>query len=126
MPVQMEHRLPRPGADVDDDLVVLQPGRARRVRDEDEQAPRLLRRQLADLAERVDVMLRNDEQMGFRLRVDIPDRDEAVGRVDVVAVLVELAEETVVAHAARIPSSVTPAARTRTSRPTSPRTSHGE
>ena len=50
--------------------------------------------------------------MGVGLRVDVADRDEAVGGVDVVALAVELAEEAVVGgHAARIPSSVTAAAR---------------
>ena len=72
--------------------------------------------------------LGDDEQVHRRLRVDVADRDEAVGRRDVVAFAVEPAEETVVVHAASTPSSETPAARTRTSSPTGAAsgTSHGE
>ena len=72
--------------------------------------------------------LGQDEQVHGRLRVDVADRDEAVGRGDVVALAVELAEEAVVVHAARIPSSETPAPRTPSSSPTGADsgTSHGE
>ena len=51
--------------------------------------------------------LGQDEQVHRRLRVDVADGDEAVGRGDVVAFAVELAEETVLVHAASIPSSET-------------------
>src|SRR5580765_6016802 len=99
MPVQMEDGLPRTLADVDDDLVVVEPGGACSVGDENQHPACLVGRELADLAKRLDVTLRDDEQMGFRLRVDIPDREEAGGRVDVVALAVELAEKAVVTHA---------------------------
>jgi hypothetical protein len=42
------------------------------------------------------VPLRDDEQVRLRLGVDVADRDDAVGGGDVIAVGVELAEETVV------------------------------
>ena len=66
--------------------------------------------------------------MDGRLWVDVADGDEAVGGGDVVAVAVELAEEAVVIHAARIPSLATPTPRTPSSSPTGAEsgTSHGE
>jgi hypothetical protein len=66
--------------------------------------------------------------MDGRLRVDVADRDEAARRGDVVAVSIEPAEEAVVVHAARIPSSETDAPQTSISSPTgaAPDTSHGE
>ena len=82
-------------------------------------------RELADVAEGVDVALGEHEDVHRRLRVDVVDRDEAVRRVHVVAVADEPAEEAVQRLAARIPSSVTAAARTRTSSPTGASTSHG-
>src|SRR4051812_45615190 len=123
----MEDRLPDAGAHVDDDLVVLESGAARRLGDEVEHPASLVGRKLAYFAERLDVPLRDDEQVRVRLRIKVANRDEAVGLVDVVSVAVEPAEEAVLGcHAARIPSSVTAAARARTSCPTSARTSHGE
>ena len=94
--MQMKDRLPRAGTDVDDDLVVLEPCEPRRVRDEHQHRARLLRRELADVSERLDVPFRDDQEMRIGLRVDVADRDEAVGRVDMVALATELAEETVV------------------------------
>src|SRR5206468_6273749 len=127
VPVQVEDRLPRSAADVHDHLVVLESLVARGVGDEVEHSTSLFGRELAHFAKGLDVPLRDHEQVSVCLWVDVADRDEAVRCIDVLSVAVELAEEAVVgAHAARIPSSVTAAARTRTSRPTSPRTSHGE
>ena len=72
--------------------------------------------------------LGQNEQVHGRLRVDVADRDEAVGGSDVVALAVDLAEQAVAVHAARIPSSTTPAPRTPSSAPTGADsgTSHGE
>ena len=116
--MQMEHRLARARAYVDGDTVIRQPLPRSNVGDELEHPLRLVRRKLADLAERIDVPLGEDEQVDGGLRLDVADGDEAVGRGDVVTLAVELAEETVVAHAARIPSSETAAARTPSSSPT--------
>ena len=52
--------------------------------------------ELADLAEGVDVALRQHEEVHRRLRVDVVDRDEAVGAMHVVALAHEHAEEAVV------------------------------
>src|SRR5438445_778917 len=92
----MENRLARAGAYVDRDTVVGQPLACSDVGDELEHPLQLLGRELADLAERLDVALRQDEQVHRRLRVDVADRDEAVRGGDVVALAVEAAEETVV------------------------------
>ena len=85
VPVQMEDRLSSTRADVEQYPIVIEPRLAGRVGDELEHALRLVRRELADLAERVDVALRQDEQVRLRLRGDVADGDEAVGRVDVIA-----------------------------------------
>jgi hypothetical protein len=94
--VQVEDRLAAALAHVDDHAVVLEPGLARSLGDELEHPLGLFRRELADVAERVDVALGNDEQVRLGLRVDIADRDEAVGGMDMVAGADELAEEAVV------------------------------
>src|SRR4051794_30211881 len=125
MPVQVEDRLPHAGARVDDDTVIVQPGACCDLCDEVEHLLRLVRLKVADRVEAVDVLLGNDEQMRLRLWVDVADRDEAVRCRDVIAVAVELAEETVLVHAATTPSSRTAAPLTRTKSPTSPSTSHG-
>src|SRR6476620_6077144 len=124
----MENRLARRRAHVDCDTVIRQPLACSDVGDELEHPLRLLGRELADLAERVDVPLGDHEQVDGRLRVAVADRDEAVGGGDVVALLIELAEEAVVVHAAGIPSSETAAPRTPSSSPTGADsgTSHGE
>ena len=92
----MEHGLPSAAADVDDHAIVLEPRLARGVGDEPKQRPRLVRIEIGDVAERVDVSLGNDEEVRRRLRRDIPDRDEAVSLPDVIAFAVEPAEEAVV------------------------------
>jgi len=38
----------------------------------------------------------DDEQMRLRFRIDVPDRDEPLGGVDVLALAEELAEEAIV------------------------------
>ena len=124
--MQVEDGLPAAGADVHDHAVVGEARAARGLGDELEHPLRLLRRKLGDVAEGIDVALGEDQQVGVRLRVDVADRDEAFAARDVVAFANEPAEEAVVAQAARIPSSVTAAPRTRTSSPTGASTSHGE
>ena len=79
--MQMEDGLAGAGADVDDDLVVVETGVARGVGDEFEHRLGLLRRERADLAESRDVALGDHEQVRVGLRVDVADRDEALGRV---------------------------------------------
>ncbi len=95
VPVQVEDRLPAAFADVDDDAVVLQPELARSVGDELEHALGLVGRELADLSKGRDMTFGDDEQMRFGSRVDVPDRDEAVGFRDVVALTEELTEQAV-------------------------------
>ena len=115
------------GPDVDDDPVIVETRLACRVRDELEHLLRLIGGELADIAKRLDVTLRNDEQVRLRARVDVRERDESVAAADVVPFPVEPAEETV-RQTPTIPSSVTAFARARTSSPTraSPSISHGE
>ena len=94
--MQVEDRLPRFRADVDDDLVVLEARGAGGVGDEHEHSSRLIGRELPDVAKRLDVSFGNHEQVRLGLRIDVPDCDEAVRGKDVVPGLVQLAEETVV------------------------------
>src|ERR1700757_1392904 len=123
----MENRLARAWAHVDLDTVIRQPLACRDIGDELEHLLRLLGRKPGDVSECVDVALGDHEQVHRSLRVDVADRDEAVGRGDVIALAVELAEEAVVVHAARIPSSETAAPRTLVNSPTGAdsATSHG-
>ncbi len=94
--MQVEDRLAAARTDVDDHAIVLQTGLASDLRDELEHPLRLLRRELPDVAESVDMPLGDDEEMRLRLGIDVADRDEAVGLRDVVALLDELAEEAIV------------------------------
>jgi hypothetical protein len=96
VPMEMKDRLSAPGADVDEHAVVLEPGLAGGLGDELEHALRLLGRKLGHVLEGVDVALRKDEEVRFGLRVDVADRDEPVGPLDVVAFTDEPAEEAVV------------------------------
>ena len=63
MPVQVEDRLPAPGADVHEHAVVLETRRPRGLRDEAEHARGLLVRERADIAEGVDVAPRKHEEV---------------------------------------------------------------
>jgi hypothetical protein len=92
----MEDRLPRPRARVHDDTVIGQAFARCDFGDELEHPLRLLGRVLRDLVEARDVPLGQDEQVRVGLRVDVADRDEAVGRRDVIALAVEVAEEAAV------------------------------
>src|SRR6478672_7021686 len=114
----MEDRLPRAWADIDGHTVIRQALARRHVRHKLEHPLDLGIGELTDVAERVDVPLREHEEMHRRRRVDVADRDEAVSRGDVIAFAIEPAEETVRVHAASTPSSDTAAARTWTSSPT--------
>jgi hypothetical protein len=89
----VKDRLPAAFADVHEHAVVLEPGLPRGLGDEVEHPLRLLGRELGHVAKRIDVPLRQDEQMNLRLRMDVPNRDEAVGGPEVVAVADEPAEE---------------------------------
>jgi hypothetical protein len=92
----MEDRLARALPHVDDDPVVVEACGPGRVGHELQHSLRLLGRELEYLAEAVDVALRQDEQVGVRLRVDVANGDEAVRRMDVLALANKLAEEAVV------------------------------
>src|SRR4051812_43052582 len=91
----MEDRLPRTLARVDDDTVIGQALARCDVGDEVEHLLGLVRRELADLVEARDVPLGNDEEVRGRLRVDVADRDEAVGSRHMLSLGIELAEEAV-------------------------------
>jgi hypothetical protein len=93
--VKVKDRLARRRAHVDGDTVIRQPFACGDVGDELEHPLVLVRAELGDLAEGVDVVLRDDQQVDRRQRIDVADGDEAVDRVDVVALAVERAEETV-------------------------------
>jgi hypothetical protein len=95
MPVEVEDRLARPRADVHEHAVVGEPRVPGALRDELEHPLRLVGRELRDVDEALDVTLREDEQMSLGLRVDVPDRDEAVRLCDVVAFADEPAEEAI-------------------------------
>src|SRR5665213_2090441 len=101
----MEDRLAGSCAGVHNDTVVRQPVFCSDFGDELEHPLRFVGRELADLVERRDVPLGQDEQMRVGLWVEIADRH-------VIAFAVELAEEAVLLHAASTPSSCTPAPRT--------------
>jgi hypothetical protein len=101
--VEVEDGLAGAGPDVDDDPVVVEAGLARRLGDEDEHAPRLLGRELADVAKRLDVALGDDEEMRVGLRGDVSDRDVSVRRADVVALPVEPAEEAILRQRRSLP-----------------------
>jgi hypothetical protein len=91
--VQVEDALARARPDVHDDAVVLEPGVPRGVDDELEHPLHLVGRELADVPERLDVTLGQDEEVRLGLRVDVADRDEPLALEDVLAVPDELAEE---------------------------------
>ncbi len=96
MHVQMEDRLPRARPDVHEHAVVIEPRPARRLGHEPEQPLRLLAREGADVPERVEVALRQYEQVRVGPRIDVADGDEAVSFRDVVALPGETAEEAIV------------------------------
>jgi hypothetical protein len=93
--VQVEDRLPAALAHVHENAVVVEAGLARGLGDEVEHLLRLVGRELPDLTEGRDVPLGQDEQVRVGPRVDVADRNEAVGLRNVVALLYELAEEAV-------------------------------
>jgi hypothetical protein len=94
--VKVEDRLPAAPADVDDHAVIVEPGLARRVGDEREHPPRLVRLEFGDVAKGLDVPLGDDQEVGVRLRIDVADRDEPVALSNVLARGVQLTEQAVV------------------------------
>jgi hypothetical protein len=90
--VQVEDRLSRPCSRVHDDTVIVQPVLRCDIGDEIEHALRLIGRKAIDLVEARDMPLGYDEQMGLGLGSDVAERNEPLGRRDVVAVAVEGAE----------------------------------
>jgi len=95
VPVQMEYRLPRCGADVHDDTVVVQPGACGGLGNEAEHSSRFLIRECCDVAHRVDVPCGQDEQMRLGGGSDVTDRDEPLRRVNVLTLGDEAAKEAV-------------------------------
>jgi hypothetical protein len=91
----MEDRLAAAGTDVHQNAVILEADLARGLRDEVEHPLGLLGRELGDVLERVNMALRQDEEMGLGLGVDVADGNEAVGLRDVVALSREAAEEAI-------------------------------
>jgi hypothetical protein len=93
--VEVEDRLAAARTDVHEHAVVLETDLARSLRDEVEHPLGLLGRERADVPERVDVALRQNEEMRLGLGVDVADGNEAVGLRDVVAFAREAAEEAI-------------------------------
>jgi hypothetical protein len=93
--VEVEDGLAAALTDVDDDAVVVEPLALRGLRDEVEHPLDFVRWKLADLPKRGHMTLGQHEQVRVRTRIDVADRDEAVGRRDVVAVGDEAAEQAV-------------------------------
>src|SRR5262245_44917597 len=93
--MEVEDRLSRTGADIHDDAIVVEASLARRIRDEPEHSARLLVRKLGDLPKRLDMTLREHEEMDRRLRVDVPNCDEAVLTTYVLSLADEPAEDAV-------------------------------
>ena len=93
--MEMEDRLPGAWADVHGEPVVVEAGPRGGLGDELEHAFCLISGEVPDLLEAGDVPLGEDEQVHIRLRVDVADRDEAVSGVDVVALGIKGAEQTV-------------------------------
>ena len=119
---------PAPGADVDDHTVVVEPAPARGLGDELEHPLRLVGRKLADLPERLDVPLGDDEQVrpAFGLMSSIATKPVGAVTNVVGSSPATSRQKRQSGQAARIPSSVTAPPRTRTSSPTGASTSHGE
>ena len=93
--MQVEDRLTASFSDVDDHPVVLEAGRPGCLGDELEHPLGLVGRELRDLPKRVDVALRDDEQVRLGFGVDVAHGDEALGRANVLALAHELTEEAV-------------------------------
>ena len=93
--MEVEDRLAPTLAHVHDHPIVVEAGLAGGFRHEVQHPLGLVGRELADLAEGGDVPLRQNEQVRVGPRVDVTDGDEAVGLRNMVALLDELAEETV-------------------------------
>jgi hypothetical protein len=97
--VQVEDGLAGAGADEDHQPVLVEPSFLGTVGDEVEHPLVLVGGELADVAEGLDVVLGDDQQVDVRLRVDVLDRDEALGAVDLARrrrAGVDLAEDAVV------------------------------
>ena len=91
--MQVEDCLAGGLADVDDHAVVVEALAPRDVGDELEHRLRLVLLEGGDIAEGLDVTLRDHEQVRVGPRVDVPDRNEARHGMDVVALANEGAKE---------------------------------
>ena len=94
--MEVEDRLTGARTDVDDHAVILEPGLARGLGHEVEHPFCLVRREVPDLPEALDVPLGKHQQVRLRLGVDVADRNEAVTGPDVVSLSNQPAEEAVV------------------------------
>ena len=93
--MQVVNRLAGSWTGVDDNTVIRQPLPCSNLGHKLEHPLRLVRGKHADVVERGDVPLGQDQEVGARLRIDVADRDEALRRGNVVALAVEPAEEAV-------------------------------
>ena len=125
VPVEVEDRLPGSRADIDDDAIVLEPFGGGHLGDEAQHARRLLVGEGGDVAERIDVPLREHQQVRLGSGGDVADRHEPVGRVEVVTLGDEAAEEAVRRQPPAPPRRRRRSPRARSSSPTAPATSHG-
>ena len=101
--MQVEDRLAAARTDVDEHAIVVQAGLASDLRDELEHPLRVLRGELPDVAEGVDMPLGDDEEMRLRLGIDVADRDEAVALGDVVTLLDQAAKKAIVRQRGSLP-----------------------
>ena len=123
--MEVEDGLPRARPDVHEDAVVLEARAARGAATAGIRAA-LVVEEVADVAERVHVPLREDEQVRLRERRCIADRDEALLARDVVALGDEPTEEAVLRRRRqKSPSPESPTALATTSSPISASAGHG-
>ena len=93
--MQVEDGLPGSGPDVHDNPVVIEIGDLGGLGDKLEHPFGLVRREGANVTERVHVPLWQHEEVGIGLRVDVADGDESVRRVDVIAFADQAAEKAI-------------------------------
>ena len=94
--MEVEDCLPGAAADVDDDVVVLEPFVSRRFGNELEHVLRLVGRKVRNVSECLNVALGDHEQVDVRFRVDVANRDDAGAGADVIALLEQATEEAIV------------------------------
>jgi len=93
--VKVENGLAGSGTDVHHNPVVIEISDLRGLGDKLEHPFGLIRREGANVTKRVHVALRQHEEVGIGLRVDVADGDESVRCVEVVAFADQAAEKAI-------------------------------